>query len=105
MLQIEIGHTRQLAGSPDAPVQPAVDERLSIASLIRGFTLDAAYQLRKEEEVGSIEVGKLADLVVLDANPFEVDPYRIHTIQAVLTLLGGEIVHLKDDTLARAVRP
>ena len=105
MLQIEIGHTRQLAGSPDAPVQPAVDERLSIASLIRGFTLDAAYQLRKEEEVGSIEVGKLADLVVLDANPFTVDPYRIHRIQAVLTLLGGEVVHLKDPDLANQLPP
>ena len=95
LLQIEIGHTRQLAGSPDAPIQPPVSERLSIASLIRGFTLDAAYQIRKEDELGSIEVGKLADLIVLDANPFEIDPYRIHSIGVALTMLGGEVVHFR----------
>ena len=67
----------------------------SFPSLIRGFTLDAAYQIRKEEELGSIEVGKLADLIVLDANPFEIDPYRIHSIGVALTMLGGEVVHFR----------
>jgi predicted amidohydrolase YtcJ len=57
LMQIEIGHTRQWAGESEAPVQPPESERLSIASLVRGYTLDAAYQLRMEDEIGSIEVG------------------------------------------------
>lgn len=93
VIQIEIGHTRQEPGNPDAPVQPPATERLSVASLVRGFTLDAAYQLRMENEIGSIEVGKKADLIVLDQNLFEVDAYSIHKTNVVMTLLGGETVY------------
>jgi predicted amidohydrolase YtcJ len=91
-VQIEIGHTRQLAGEPDAPVQPLESNRLSIESLVRGFTIDAAYQLHLEDEIGSIEVGKKADLVVLERNLFEVDPYTIHDIGVEMTMLDGDIV-------------
>ena len=91
--QIEIGRTRQNPGEPDAPVQPPEAERLSVASLVRGFTLDAAYQLRMEDEIGSIEVGKRADLIVLDQDIFEVDPYSIHKTNVVMTLLNGDTVH------------
>jgi len=92
LMQIEIGHTRQFAGEPDAPVQPLESNRLSIESLVRGFTIDAAYQLHLEDEIGSIEVGKKADLVVLERNLFEVDPYTIHDIGVEMTMLGGDIV-------------
>ena len=90
--QIEIGHTRQEPGSPDQAIQPRESERLSVASLVRGFTLDAAYQLRMEAEIGSIEPGKKADLVVLDQNIFEVDAYSIHKTNVLTTMLGGTIV-------------
>ncbi len=93
IIQIEIGHTRQEPGSPDGAIQPLETERLSVESLVRGFTLDAAYQLRMENEIGSIEVGKKADLVVLDRNIFEVDAYSIHKTNVVTTMLGGEIIY------------
>ena len=93
IIQIEIGHTRQEPGSPDEAVQPRESERLSVESLVRGFTLDAAYQLRMEREIGSLEVGKKADLVVLDQNIFEVDAYSIHKTNVVTTMLGGDIVY------------
>lgn len=93
VVQIEIGHTRQDAGDPDAPIQPPVSDRLSVESLVRGFTIDAAYQLHMEDEIGSIEVGKKADLVVLDQNIFEADPYEIHKTGVVLTMLDGEVVY------------
>ena len=93
LVQIEIGHTRQWAGEADAPVQPRESERLSIASLVRGYTLDAAYQLRMEDEIGSIEVGKKADLVVLENNIFEIDPYTIHSTKVLQTWLGGEVIY------------
>ncbi len=93
LMQIEIGHTRQVPGEPDAPIQPRASERLSIASLVRGFTLNAAYQLHMEETLGSIEVGKKADLVVLDRNLFDIDPYTIHETEVVLTMMDGDIVY------------
>ncbi len=93
VVQIEIGHTRQNPGEPDAPVQPRESERLAIGSLVRGFTIDAAYQLRMEDEIGSIEAGKKADLVVLDRNIFEIDPYSIHETKVLMTMLDGEVVY------------
>jgi predicted amidohydrolase YtcJ len=91
--QIEIGYTRQWAGQPDAPVQPRESERLDVASLVRGFTINAAYQMHMDDEIGSIEIGKKADLIVLDQNIFEVDAYDIHKTQVMLTMLDGEIIY------------
>ena len=92
VLQIEIGHTRQSPGEPDALIQPHKSERLDIGTLIRGYTLDAAYQLHMEDKIGSLTVGKKADLVVLDKNLFDVDPYAIHRTRVLLTVVDGNIV-------------
>jgi predicted amidohydrolase YtcJ len=93
ILQMEIGHTRQDPGDPDAPIQPRESERLDIDSLIRGYTIDAAYQLRMEDQIGSLEVGKKADLVILDHNLFDVDPYAIHETRVLLTMFDGNVVY------------
>ncbi len=98
VMQFEIGHTRQDPGDPDAPVQPRESERLSIDTLVRGYTLDAAYQLHMEDRIGSLEVGKKADIVILDQNIFEVDPYTIHKTGVVMTLLDGEVVYAAPDS-------
>jgi predicted amidohydrolase YtcJ len=95
IVQIEIGHTRQFGGMRDAPIQPLESERLSVASLVRGYTIDAAYQLRMEDEIGSIEVGKKADLIVLEDNIFEIDPYSIHATKVLQTYLGGELIFIR----------
>lgn len=63
------------------------------AGLVRGFTIDAAYQMHLEDEIGSLEVGKKADLIVLDQDIFEVDAYDIHKTEVVLTMMDGEIVY------------
>jgi hypothetical protein len=47
----------------------------------------------EEHLKGTLEVGKLADLVVLDADPFEVDPTGIAEIGVAATVVGGEVVH------------
>ena len=93
VIQIEIGHTRQDPGDPDSPVQPRESERLSIEALVKGYTIDAAYQLHMEEQIGSLEVGKKADLVVLDQNIFDVDPYTIHRTEVDLTMMDGDVVY------------
>lgn len=93
LFNMEVGHTRQWVGQSDAPIQPRESERLGIAELIKGYTINGAYQLHMEDDIGSIEVGKKADLVVLDADPFEVDPYSIAGIRVLRTLLDGETVY------------
>jgi predicted amidohydrolase YtcJ len=95
IIQIEMGHTRQEFGQPDAKVQPLKSERLSVESLVRGFTIDAAYQLHMEDQIGSIETGKKADLVVLDQDIFAVDPYAIHKTNVVITIMDGDVVYEK----------
>jgi len=95
-LQIEIGHTRQYAGEKDAKIQPLESERLDMDTLIRGYTIDAAHQLHMEDEIGSLEVGKKADLVVLDRNLFETETYEIHKTEVVMTLMDGNVVYEKD---------
>jgi hypothetical protein len=64
------------------------DQRVSVMQALRATTIDAAWQIFKENQIGSIEVGKLADLVVLDQNPLAV-PATIKDINVVRTLVGG----------------
>jgi len=49
--------------------------------------------MHMEDQIGSIEVGKKADLVVLDQDIFEIDAYDIHKTEVVLTMLDGDIVY------------
>jgi predicted amidohydrolase YtcJ len=97
IVQMEIGHTRQNPGEPDAPIQPRESERLDLASLLRGYTIDAAYQLHMEDKIGSLAVGKRADLVVLDRNLFEIEPYEIHQTRVLMTILDGKVVYAADE--------
>lgn len=90
---IQIGVTRQLIGNPAAPVLAPADQRLTVAEAVRANTLGAAHQIRLEDKVGSIEVGKLADLIVLDKDVFAVDPHEIHTARVVMTMMDGRIRH------------
>jgi len=97
IIQMEIGHTRQNPGEPGAPIQPRESERLDLETLIRGYTIDAAYQLRMEDEIGSLQVGKKADLVVIDRNLFETDAYEIHKARVILTVMDGNVVYESGD--------
>ncbi|MDG1858265.1 MAG: amidohydrolase, partial [Emcibacteraceae bacterium] len=95
IFNMEIGTTRQAPGEPDSQMQPPMEERLDVASLIRGYTIDAAYQLRMEDEIGSIKIGKKADLTILNNNPLEVDKYEIHKIEVDFTMMDGNVVYEK----------
>jgi predicted amidohydrolase YtcJ len=95
LYNIEIGHTRQDAGEREGLIQPPVDERLSLERLVRGYTIDAAYQIGLEDQVGSIEVGKKADLIILEKNLFEADTYEINNIEIDLTMMNGNVVFEK----------
>ncbi|GJM39510.1 MAG: hypothetical protein DHS20C19_28770 [Acidimicrobiales bacterium] len=66
------------------------DERLTVEQALHAVTLGAAYQLRMDDEIGSISVGKRADLVALDADPYEVGAAGLRDIGVVGTVLGGD---------------
>jgi predicted amidohydrolase YtcJ len=69
------------------------EQRISPVDALRATTINAAYQNFEEKERGSIEVGKFADLVVLSANPLEVDPMAIKDIKVVETVVEGKSVY------------
>ena len=98
MFNIEMAVTRQRAGTPDYPVQARASERLSVDQAIRAHTIDAAWQIRLEDEIGSLEAGKKADLVVLESDPYTADPYSIHAISVDLTISNGRVVFERGNT-------
>lgn len=67
-------------------------ERISAYDALYAVTVDAAYQLHMDHEIGSIEAGKWADFTVLEANPLEVNPMAIKDIAVWGTVVGG-VVH------------
>ncbi|MDE0006448.1 MAG: amidohydrolase [Rhodospirillaceae bacterium] len=98
-LGMQVGHTRQYPREwwprdqdPQLIRQPA-SERLPLADLLKGYSLNGAYQLRLEDRMGSISVGKEADLVVLPENLFDVDPYRLHAVEPDAVIFAGELIH------------
>jgi predicted amidohydrolase YtcJ len=68
------------------------EQKLSLEEAIKGFTLNGARAEFAEGEKGSLAEGKLADLVVLDQNLFEIAPEKIKDIRVDLTVVGGKIV-------------
>ena len=91
---IEVGVQRGVgpASVMDQPLAPD-DERMSVAEAVRAYTLGSAYQVGMEGELGSLEKGKLADLIVVDQNLLEVDTYRIHETKVLMTMVNGRVVH------------
>lgn len=69
------------------------DERVDVWLALKALTIDAAYQIFEEDSKGTLEAGKLADLVILDANPLTVETDAILDIQVVETFKEGESVY------------
>jgi predicted amidohydrolase YtcJ len=90
-IQVAITHRDTSAPSGAPPWRP--EEAVDLAAAIAMYTINAAYQLGHEGETGSIEVGKLADLVVLERNLFGVAPAEIHRVRVLRTILEGTTVY------------
>jgi hypothetical protein len=63
------------------------------AAVLRAATFDAAWTLRQEAHIGSLEVGKLADLIVLDRNVLTIPEEEIARVKVLQTVVGGRVVH------------
>jgi predicted amidohydrolase YtcJ len=75
------------------PQMPPVNEVVSLADALKANTLGSAYVLGLEDKIGSIEVGKLADLVILEQNLFDMPKEKISGTKVLLTMFDGKIVY------------
>ena len=95
---MQIGHNRQpIEGNSEARYAPPRSERIRLDTLVDGYTINGAYQLGRSDELGSIEVGKIADLIVLNQNLFEVNRYEVHKTRPIAVIMDGELVYGKFD--------
>ena len=94
---------------PLESVQAAVDRRtvngtvlggpelcVDVLTALRGYTIGAAYAAHREELVGSLEAGKLADFAVLAADPMSVPVEQLDAIDVVETWIGGRQIAISD---------
>lgn len=89
--QIETAVTRTDADGDDETFMP--QETIDLATALAAFTINSAYINGIDEISGSIEVGKLADLIVLDRNLFDIPVKQISETKVLLTLFGGRPVY------------
>ncbi|MEM7572619.1 MAG: amidohydrolase family protein [Bacteroidota bacterium] len=68
-------------------------QQISLEEAIAAYTINAAYVMRQEELVGSLEVGKAADLIILDRHLFEIDRNQINQTRVEATYLEGELIY------------
>ena len=93
---IQVGITR--LGLEDAGGTPWLPgERVGLDTLLEAYTINGAYALQQERETGSLEVGKAADLIVLDRDLRAIPPTEIHKAKVLLTLLEGREVYRSAD--------
>jgi predicted amidohydrolase YtcJ len=71
----------------------STDVGLTVPTVIRAITANSAYELHVERDVGSLEVGKLADFIVLDRNLLQIPPRDIADVKVLLTVVGGHPVY------------
>jgi predicted amidohydrolase YtcJ len=87
--------TRQTReGTPEAGFVPS--QRLTVAQAVEGYTLGAAFAGRREKTEGSLEKGKLADLIIVSQNIFEIDPHKISETKVRTTIVGGQVIYQSD---------
>lgn len=73
-------------GNPNAP-----EERISVEAALRAITIDAAWVMGWEDEIGSIRAGKRADFAVLEQDPRTVDPAALKDVPVWGTVFEGEV--------------
>jgi len=84
--------TRRRADGSPGPGGWRPEQRLSVEQAVGAYTMGAAYAAGREEELGSIAPGKLADLTVLDRDIFSIDPQEIRNTKVSATMVGGRLV-------------
>jgi len=92
LLHLEAAVTRQRPGFPKDNIM-VVRQRMSLEDAIKAYTINGAYQLRMEDQIGLIKVVKKADLVFLEKDLFKVPTHTIHSIRVMQTMMDGKVTH------------
>ena len=90
---IETLVTREQAGGSEKSFGKS--QAISVLEAIDLFTVNAAQHMNKQDRLGRIAEGMLADLIVIDRNPLEIPVSEIHKTQVILTMIEGEVVYQK----------
>jgi predicted amidohydrolase YtcJ len=89
---IQTALTRQTSdGEPAGGFVPA--QKLTLDQTIEAYTMGVAYAGKRENAEGSIQTGKLADIIVVDQDLFKVDPHKIDQTKVLLTVVGGKVAY------------
>lgn len=89
---VEIGVTRRMPGNRESDMMTP-SEKVDVSDMLRAVTYGGAYQLEEEQDYGAIEVGKKANFILLDSNPLESDPYKIHDIRVIMSWIEGKRIN------------
>lgn len=84
---------RDYSGLPDGGYNP--DQKITVDQAVRAFTTGPAYATFEDGVKGSLETGKYADMVVLEKDPYQVDPITMKEIGVCMTVVNGEIAYEK----------
>ena len=87
------GAARLWQVSPQKVLNPS--QKISINNALKAITIDAAYQLKMEDKIGSIQEGKYADFAIVNQNPMKTDAYKIRDIEVNETWVNGKQVFKK----------
>jgi predicted amidohydrolase YtcJ len=93
LLAIQLGVTRCIPGETNPEEILGPEERMSLADMIAAYTINGAHANFVENETGSIEVGKKADMVVLERNLFDIPTSEIAETQLLMTVFEGRVVY------------
>ena len=99
---LKVGITRTNAPQPDHKYAGRLseDKGLSRREVLRAITMNSSYELHQDRATGSLEVGKLADIIVLDRNFFDIPAEQIAEIKVLQTVVGGRVVFESDNFAA-----
>jgi predicted amidohydrolase YtcJ len=90
LVALEAAVTRQAPGGKGKPFNP--DQAIDVPTAIKAYTIGPAQMTGQGDKTGSIETGKLADMIVLDQNILAIEPTQIGNTKVLRTLVGGQVV-------------
>jgi predicted amidohydrolase YtcJ len=97
LYQMGVARSGRVPGLDYQPLPP-LDRIPTLEQMLQGYTINGAYQMGLESQIGSLEAGKLADLIVLEKNLFEVPAQELFKVKVLLTMMNGRVVYLDPDT-------
>jgi predicted amidohydrolase YtcJ len=92
-LKVGVTRTNAPAAGPQYAGRLSEDKGLTRKQALRAITMNSSYELHQDDKTGSLEVGKLADFIVLDRNFFDIPAEQIADIRVLTTVVGGRAVY------------